>query len=63
MTIESLHIKRLLAAMTMTVVVAIGALAQVDAALSHFWLGRGYYNPAAAGELSAIHLNLGSRMQ
>ena len=49
--------------MTMTVVVAIGALAQVDAALSHFWLGRGYYNPAAAGELSAIHLNLGSRMQ
>ena len=49
--------------MTMIVVVAIGALAQVDAALSHFWLGRGYYNPAAAGELSAIHLNLGSRMQ
>ncbi len=49
--------------MTMLVVVAIGAMAQVDAAFSHFWLGPGYYNPAAAGEHNAIHMNLGSRMQ
>ena len=63
MTIELHDIKRLLAAMTLTVVVAIGAMAQSDAAFSHFWLGKGYYNPAAAGELNAIHMNLGSRMQ
>ena len=49
--------------MTMLVVVAIGAMAQADAAFSHFWLGPGYYNPAAAGEHNAIHMNLGSRMQ
>jgi len=49
--------------MTLTLVVALGARAQSDAAFSHFWLGKGYYNPAAAGELNAIHMNLGSRMQ
>jgi len=49
--------------MTLCVVVALGAMAQADAAFSHFWLGKGYYNPAAAGELNAIHLTLGSRMQ
>ena len=49
--------------MTLTVVVAIGAKAQTDPAFSHFWVGKGYYNPAAAGELNAIHMNLGSRMQ
>lgn len=56
-------IKRILAAMTLVVVVAIGAMAQDDAAFSHYWLGKGYYNPAAAGDLNAIHMNLGSRMQ
>ena len=49
--------------MMISVVVALGAMAQSDAALSHFWLGKGYYNPAAAGELNAIHMNVGSRMQ
>ena len=49
--------------MTLTVVVALGARAQSDVAFSHFWVGKGYYNPAAAGELNAIHMNLGSRMQ
>ena len=49
--------------MTMTVVVALGAVAQTDPAFSHFWVGKGYYNPAVAGELNAIHMNLGSRMQ
>ena len=63
MTMKSFHIKRLLAAMTMAVVVALGAMAQADAAFSHFWLGRGYYNPASAGEYNAIHMNVGSRMQ
>ena len=56
-------IKRLLATMVLSAVVALGALAQVDAAFSHFWVGPSYYNPAAAGELNAIHLTLGSRMQ
>ena len=63
MTIGLHDIKRLLAAMTLTVVVAIGVMAQSDAAFSHFWVGKGYYNPATAGELNAIHMNLGSRMQ
>ncbi len=49
--------------MTMAVVVALGVSAQSDAALSHFWLGRSYYNPAAAGEYNGIHMNVGSRMQ
>lgn len=56
-------IKRLIAAMALSVVVALGAMAQVDAAMSHFWTAQGYYNPAAAGNLNAIHLQLGSRMQ
>ena len=51
------------AAMTLAVIVAIGALAQSDAAFSHFWVGKGYYNPAVAGEINAIHMNVGSRMQ
>jgi type IX secretion system PorP/SprF family membrane protein len=63
MTIGLHDIKRLFAAMTLTVVVAIGVMAQSDAAFSHFWVGKGYYNPATAGELNAIHMNLGSRMQ
>ena len=49
--------------MTIVVVVAISAHAQSDAAFSHSWAGPGYYNPAAAGELNAIRLTLGSRMQ
>ena len=49
--------------MTLGVVVAIAAMGQSDAAFSHAWLGPSYYNPAAAGELNAIHLTLGSRMQ
>ena len=46
-------IKRLLATMVLSAVVALGALAQVDAAFSHFWVGPSYYNPAAAGEFRA----------
>ena len=49
--------------MILGVVVALVAMAQTDAALSHFWVGRGYYNPGAAGEFNAIHLTLGSRVQ
>jgi type IX secretion system PorP/SprF family membrane protein len=56
-------IRRYMAAMVLTVAAVFGALAQTDAAFSHFWLGPGYYNPAAAGEINAIRLNLGSRMQ
>ena len=63
MGMKSHDMKRLLAATLLTVVVAIGALAQSDAAMSHFWMGQGYYNPAAAGELNAIRLTLGSRME
>ena len=63
MTRKFQDIRRLLAAMTLGVVVALGAMAQSDAAFSHFWVGKSYYNPAAAGELSAINMNLGSRMQ
>ena len=48
---------------TMSVAVAVGAWAQVDAAFSHFWVGPSYYNPAASGEYNAIHMTLGSRMQ
>ncbi len=61
---HKLHdIKRLLVTMTIGVVVTLSAMAQVDAAMSHFWVGKGYYNPAVAGEDNVIHLNLGSRMQ
>ena len=62
---KTLHvrIKRLFAAMALMAVVAIGAHAQTDAAFSHFWTGQTYYNPAVAGELNAIRLSLGSRMQ
>ena len=63
MTIKSLDIKRILTAVTMCVAVAIAAWSQTDVAFSHAWLGKNYYNPAAAGEYNAIHLNLGSRMQ
>ena len=63
MTVKLTDIKRLIAAMALSVVVAFGVMAQSDAALSYFWVGKGYYNPAAAGELSAIHMTLGSRMQ
>ena len=49
--------------MMLSAVVALGALAQVDAAMSHAWLGPSYYTPAAAGEHNAIRLTLGSRMQ
>jgi len=49
--------------MTLWVVVAIAAWAQSDAAFSHAWMSRSYYNPAAAGEENAIHLTVGSRMQ
>lgn len=62
--IKTLHdIKRLLVLVTISVAVAVGAWAQTDAAFSHFWVGPGYYNPAAAGEHNGIHMNLGSRMQ
>ena len=57
------EIRHLIAATLLCTVVAIGAHAQVDASFSHFWMGQGYYNPAVAGELNAIRLNLGSRMQ
>jgi len=63
MTVKLADIKRLIAAVALSAVVAFGVMAQSDAALSHFWVGKSYYNPAAAGELSAIHMTLGSRMQ
>jgi len=63
MTTHLLDIRRLIAAMTMSLVVALGAMAQADAAMSHFWVGKSYYNPAAAGDLNGININLGSRMQ
>ena len=49
--------------MALAAVVALGAMAQSDAAFSHFWVGKSYYNPASAGETNGIHMNLGSRMQ
>ncbi|MBQ6166351.1 MAG: PorP/SprF family type IX secretion system membrane protein [Muribaculaceae bacterium] len=58
-----LDIRRLIAAAVLSAVVAFGAMAQSDAAFSHSWLGKNYYNPAAAGDYNAIHLTLGSRMQ
>ena len=63
MTIKSLDIKRILITVTMCVAVAIATWSQTDAAFSHAWLGKNYYNPAAAGEYNSIHLTLGSRMQ
>ena len=64
MTIKLFNIiRRLLAVAVMTACVTLGAMAQTDAAMSHFWAGQGYYNPAVAGELSAIRMILGSRMQ
>ena len=50
-------------ATVLSAVVALCAMAQSDAAFSHAWLGKTYYNPAAAGEINAIRLNVGSRMQ
>lgn len=63
MTMRLLDIRRLIAAAVLSAVVAFGAMAQSDAAFSHSWLGKNYYNPAAAGDYNAIHLTLGSRMQ
>lgn len=57
------EIRHLLAAALLCAVVAFGTHAQVDASFSHFWMGQSYYNPAVAGELNAIRLNVGSRMQ
>ena len=51
------NIRHLLAAAVLSTVVVFGVNAQVDAAFSHFWMGQGYYNPAVAGELSAIRLD------
>ena len=56
-------IRRLMVATVLSAVVALCAMAQSDAAFSHAWLGKTYYNPAAAGEINAIRLNVGSRMQ
>lgn len=55
--------RRLMVATVLSAVVALCSLAQSDAAFSHAWLGKTYYNPAAAGEYNAIRLNVGSRMQ
>lgn len=63
MSTLSMKIKRIITAAALCVAVASPAWAQTDAALSHAWLGKNYYNPAAAGEYNAIHLTLGSRMQ
>lgn len=60
---QSIDIKRILAAITLCVMVAFGAWAQTDAAFSHSWLGKNYYNPAAAGDYNAIHMTVGSRIQ
>ena len=62
MTNRSIGIKRILAAITLSVVVAFAAWSQADAVFSHSWLGKNYYNPAVAGEYNAIHLTVGSRM-
>ena len=63
MRIKLSKIRHLIAAAVLSTVAALGVNAQVDAAFSHFWMGQNYYNPAVAGELNAIRLNLGSRMQ
>ncbi len=49
--------------MALSAVVTLCALAQTDAAFSHFWVGKSYYNPAVAGDDNIIHMTLGSRMQ
>lgn len=60
---KSHDIKRLLTAVVLAMAMTLGALAQADVAFSHFGKAQTYYNPAAAGNLNAIHLTLGSRMQ
>ena len=57
------NICRLLVVTAMLVATTMTVLAQSDALFSYAWLGKTYYNPAAAGEYNAIHLNVGSRMQ
>ena len=56
-------IRRMMLVQALLALATVTALAQSDAAFSHQWLGRNYYNPAAAGEYNAIHLTVGSRMQ
>ena len=63
MSVKLHDTRRLMVATVMSAVVALCALAQSDAAFSHAWLSKNYYNPAAAGELNAIKLTVGSRMQ
>ncbi len=63
MSIRLHDMRRLMVATVLSAVVALCAMAQSDAAFSHAWLGKTYYNPAAAGEINAIRLNVGSRMQ
>ena len=63
MSIRLHDMRRLMVATVLSAVVALCSLAQSDAAFSHAWLGKTYYNPAAAGEINAIRLNVGSRMQ
>ena len=63
MTFTSLDIKRIITVTTLCLTVAFSAWTQTDPALSHAWLGKNYYNPAAAGEFNAIHLTVGSRLQ
>ena len=63
MTKQSIDITRILAAFILCVTVAFAAWSQSDANFSHAWLGKNYYNPAAAGDYNALHLTLGSRMQ
>lgn len=57
------HIRCLLVAAVLSTVVTFDAMAQADAAMSHFWVGKSYYNPAVAGEFNGININVGSRMQ
>ncbi len=63
MSMRMHDMERLMVAAVLSAVVALCAMAQSDAVFSHTWLAKNYYNPAAAGEHNAIHLNLGSRMQ
>jgi len=63
MSIRLHDMRRLMVATVLSAVVVLCAMAQSDAAFSHAWLGKTYYNPAAAGEINAIRLNVGSRMQ
>ena len=63
MTVNLHDIKRLMVTMAITAVVTLSAMAQADAAMSHFWVGKTYYNPAVAGDDNIIRLTLGNRMQ